>query len=185
MGLSREPSERERGRERKRERLCMWCMCICVCLCVLFHFYPVCEKNSDWMTIIGVCCLKSTWQIFSEWREKCSLQYQHHLSFSLVFLSSLEVPPLYFRAILWITTDFSANVFQTKKSVWHHKVNSTCQIQEEREALMLFFLSFLSLFSYFNSLPHVWILFVIFSWIPGPYNFQSYVKIIIFSSSLC
>lgn len=183
MELSRELSERERGRERKRERLCMWCMCICVCLCVLFHFYPGCEKNSDWMTIIVVCCLKSTWQIFSEWREKCSLQYQHHLSFPLVFLSSLEVPPLYFRAILWITTDFSANVFQTKKICLASQ--SKPNLQEEREALMLLFLSFLSLFSYFNSLPHIWILFVIFSWIPGPYNFQSYVKIIIFSSSLC
>lgn len=29
-----------------------------------------------------------------------------------------------------------------KKSVWHHKVNPTCQIQEEGKALMLFILFF-------------------------------------------
>lgn len=72
-----------------------------------------------------------------------------------------------------------------KKSVWHHKVNPTCQVQEEGAALMLFFLLFfLSSATLIHYLTYGFC-FVIFSWIPGPYNFQSYVKIIIFRPSLC
>lgn len=155
------------GTIRERERLCTR-VHACVCVCVLFLFHSGCEKNSDRMTKIVLCTQKSngTRQLFSEWREKCSLKYQHHLFFSPVSLSSLEVPPLYIRTVLQIMTDFSANLFQKGKSVLYHKVSPTCQNEDEGEALMLFcFLFFFFLPS--ATLIHyltLWIVFVIFSW---------------------
>jgi len=108
MELPRELSERHRFCTRVH---------MCVCVYVLFLFHSSCEKNSDGMK--KNCSVLSEKQRYTaailRMKRKIIIKISTSpIYFPFFFLSSLEVPPLYFRALLWLMTDLSKFISERK-----------------------------------------------------------------------